>query len=1127
LRTVSVVTVLPKIIQNLSCCTKGGLLKTTGIAQKRLYSIPKISRPVISGIIPRKRLFRQLKENSDKPFIWITGPPGSGKTSLIASYIDTYEIPCLWYQIDEGDNDIPTFFYYMGLAARKAAPNKKKPMPLLTPEYMFGIPAFTRRYFEELFGRLKTPCAVVFDNYQNIQGESQLNNIFEGLVNVMPEGIQIIIICRRDPPAQFIRLRANQKMGIINWNDLRFSFEEANKIVCFKHRKPGNELLQRIYEKVDGWAAGIILMTEQAQHNEIDFRSIEKFNSGEVFDYFSGEVFDRTAKEIQDFLLKTSFLTRITVQVAEKLTNIQMSEQILSELSRDNYFTEKKTGRQPSYQYHPLFREFLQSKAAAAFSAEETRTIKQTAAGLLEESEYADDSIQLYIYAGDWESAARLILKSAQSMVAQGRNRVLEEWLTKFPDGILQCSPWLLYWIGICHMPISPLESRKYLEKAFELFNRQKDDAGTFLSCAAVVDSIIHEWDEFAGLDYWIKWLDNRMATSPSFPSLFIEAFVLCSMVGALQWRKPDHPEIEKLFEKALTKTKETGDVNLHFRTCIHAAIYYSWTGNFGRSYAIAEDMKKIARSQSAQPLLLVTWKYTQAIIFSQNASMAENVIQAVREGLEIAKETGVHICDNVLYAHGVFGSMCTGDLKMAGYYLQKDFETLDTNRRNAVSQYIYLEAWHNFLTGNISNALARAETSLKISIETGTPFPELMCRLLMALILVEAGQYQEASKQIVTARELSLKLKSSYFEYVSELIAAYLFISQNNVEICLESLKIAMKLGREKGYFTSVFLWKKEIIVKLCMKALENGIEIKYVQELIRILKLVPDELQMHPDNWPYPVRIFTLGRFSLLIDNRPVEFSGKVQKKPLMMLKALVSLGGRGIREDHLSDALWPDASGDDAHNAFTTTLSRLRRIINNENAITFNEGRLTLDSRFCWVDLWVFERLTGQAEDLWKHILDIRHAKLKDDQQIKNALQFSEKAISAYKGLFLPSDDTESWTVSMREKLKSRFIRLMVLLCEYYEGTEQWEKASLYCNKGLEIDNLSEEFYRKLMTCYQRLGRTSDAVSVYSKCCRILSSVMGVDPSPGTTAVYNDLMEKNKIENSGKRMLRDNNA
>ena len=114
----------------------------------------KITQPKAQNTIQRQRLFILLDKAAQKPITWVYSPAGSGKTTLISSYLDSRKLPCLWYQCDEGDSDLATFFYYMGLAAKKAAPRYKKPLPLLTPEYLTGIPAFTKRYFEKLYSRL-------------------------------------------------------------------------------------------------------------------------------------------------------------------------------------------------------------------------------------------------------------------------------------------------------------------------------------------------------------------------------------------------------------------------------------------------------------------------------------------------------------------------------------------------------------------------------------------------------------------------------------------------------------------------------------------------------------------------------------------------------------------------------------------------------------------------------------------------------------------------------------------------------------------------------------------------------------------------------------------------------------
>ena len=68
----------------------------------------KFTRPILTDIYPRRRLFDMLDRMRKKPLIWVSGPGGCGKTTLVSSYLEARKIPCLWYQVDEGDKEPAT-----------------------------------------------------------------------------------------------------------------------------------------------------------------------------------------------------------------------------------------------------------------------------------------------------------------------------------------------------------------------------------------------------------------------------------------------------------------------------------------------------------------------------------------------------------------------------------------------------------------------------------------------------------------------------------------------------------------------------------------------------------------------------------------------------------------------------------------------------------------------------------------------------------------------------------------------------------------------------------------------------------------------------------------------------------
>jgi LuxR family maltose regulon positive regulatory protein len=237
------------------------------------------------------------------------------------------------------------------------------------------------------------------------------------------------------------------------------------------------------------------------------------------------------------------------------------------------------------------------------------------------------------------------------------------------------------------------------------------------------------------------------------------------------------------------------------------------------------------------------------------------------------------------------------------------------------------------------------------------------------------------------------------------------------------------------------------------------------------------------------------------------PIRFSGKVQRKPLLLLKALIALGGKEVKEEHLVDLLWPEADGDQAHSAFTTTISRLRRFIGHANVIEVHEGKVSLNPLYCRVDWWILEEILDQAETQLKRTGE---AGTGNDGVNEEIIELAEKAVSIYKGPFLPSEGNQPWISPLRERLKRKFFRLIIKVGSHFEAMNQWEMASIYYQNALEMGELlDEELFQRLMTCHHRLGEPARAIEVYHHCKSTLFSNLGVKPSLKTEAIYRALI------------------
>jgi len=1058
----------------------------------------KISLPVFGGTFPRKRLFRLLDKAGKRPIVWISGPAGCGKTTLASTYLLARKVPCLWYQLDEGDNDVASFFYYLGLATRRVAPRKRKPLPLLTPEYLPGLSTFSKRYFENLFGRLKPGTVVVFDDYQKVGEASAFHEAIRDGLSRLPEGIHAFVISRSDPHPLFARKRANQRMEVVGWKDLRLTPGEAKGIARLRGRKRRAGEVLSLQGRSDGWAAGLVLLLEESPGLAREPRRIKDTPPEKVFEYFAGEIFTGLGENAKSFLLKSACLPRMTAQMAEKITGLRRAGVILSYLNRNNYFTELHRYAEPVYEYHPLFREFLLSRAREIFPAKLFQRVRHNAGMVLEEAGHDEEAVRLYLEMGDREGVARIILRQAQRLVNQGRSGTLAEWIASLPEKACEENPWLLYWRGVCRLVSGSGESLRDFEDSFLQFRRRKEPEGLFLAWSGTVDAILYGSGSLKALDAWFSTLSDMMKANKSFPSPEVEAQVTSTVVKAFALRRPSSVDMEKWVGRAMTLARSTQDAPLKFSFLLNVAYYRFHSGDFQAVGLLLESLRALVRKTEIPYVPRLSLFWLEAAHANMNG-LHDDCMNLVREGIGFAAATGVHLMDYLMMGHGALCSLHRGDMPAAKGFLDRmAASTLEAKPWEA-SFYHRLAGWEALNRGDMAQAIFHSDHCLALCEELGNPWTEALAHLQRAFILQWKGESDEASRHLDRAVRLGNASGMEFVRFACRLAAAWFSLCTGDEASALAPLREALCTGREKGY-VDVYLWCPGLLERIAAEALDKGIEPDYVRELIRKNALLPDATVQNTERWPWPIRIHTLGKFELIREEKSLLHSRKVQQKPLQMLKALVSMGGRNVSEEQMTDVLWPEADGDLGHQSFTTTLSRLRHLLGDEKAIVLREGRLALDTRYCWVDVFAFESLLAQLD-----AASADGVALPDGKRIP---RIAEQAISIYKGPFLAGEVSSPRIMAARERLRSKFLRTVGFLGRSLEREGKWTEAIACYRRGLEVDDLAEGFYQRLMFCHGRLGQTGEAVGVYNRCHKALTGVLGISPSPETEAIRKSL-------------------
>lgn len=1047
---------------------------------------PKLTPPRPTRLYPRERLFELLdRTREDHRVIWVSAPGGAGKTSLAASYLTARELPTLWYQVDAGDGDIASFFYYMGLAAKRAAPRHKKSLPLLTPEYLADVPTFARNYFRELYRRLPGKSVLVLDNYQDAPEDSRLHDVLHIAMSEVPESINLLVLSRIEPPAVFARLRLCDHAACLDWAKMQLTPEETAGISAVRMGSGSldDKMLATVHDRAHGWAAGVVLMLEQSKRGAPLDANQTPSDQKLLFDYFANEFLARAESSVQEFLLKTSLFRKVRVSAAQSLSEMGNAGDILETLARNNYFTVRHPGQdEDSYEYHPLFRDFLRAQLPLHHNMDELCMLCRKAGELAEQQGEIESAMELFAQARDWESTARLIIAHARTSVISGRGHSMLEWIALIPKEIRTQMPWLLYWSGICRMPFDVVLARSDLEQAFDAFRSRADSAGVFLAWSGIVHNLMHSLTRVDRLDPWIARLDELSAEGVACPTADIEDRVASNMFMALVLRQPQHPRFNAWRDRAAQVLERSNDPSLRMFTLFYFFTYSAWIGDLPRMERLLVQFQAVGASDEAEPLAQVTVKMAEA--WSWINGRTEESMLRMEEGLAMARQTGVHLWDYLLMIQGTASALSAGDYEAAEKLLGRI--TPFVERARGMDQFYYYQERGRLALerGDVPQAIEFQQQAVSVATQTAIVFGEAQAHFGMSQVYHEAGRIELADTHLATARAFGKQLGSPLIEFMCLITEAqYAFERRDNSD-GVARLRTAMALGRERGYMNFTY-WRPQILSRLCATALDHGIETDYVRRLIKQRCLTPVSAGPLSDAWPFPLKLYILGRFSVLVNDKPLKFSGKSQKKPLELLKALIAHGGREVSEAKLAEALWSEADGDAAAQALATTLHRLRKLIG-ENAIERQEGRLSLDTRYAWVDAWAFERALSDLEQVCQK------------NQLDKLTILTTRLFTLYRGPFLKDEPDAPWLLNMRERLRAKFLRhLETAACSIVSHDP--EQAVVCYQKALEIEPLAEGLYRGLMQVHLAQDRRAEALTTYDRCRKILASHLGISPSP----------------------------
>ncbi|MFL5419565.1 MAG: hypothetical protein ACJ79Y_02215, partial [Myxococcales bacterium] len=980
--------------------------------------VPKITRPTLVRVAPRPRLFRVLDQLARKNCIlWIAAPAGSGKTTLVASWLAARHRPCLWYQMDPGDVDPAAFFYYLREAVDHFTGKPRHRLPLLTPEYAFGLPAYSQNFFAGVATCLPVDSAIVLDNYQELPDAAPLHCLLPEAISTLAGRIHVLVLSRFAPPAAFARLVAEGAVGFLDADEITLSDEETRAVA--RARVPGpftTSAAAALRAQTGGWMAATVLLLEAPKRTLPPRRGAATSPHQVLFDYFAAEIFDHATPEARKLLLATSLLPEVSVAPAEALAGEPRAAEILSDLVARNFFTVRLEGDEPRYRYHPLFREFLLSRARRSLDEQDWRALAGHAAEVVEAAGNLDEAATILIQMRHWEALARLVLTHAPDLSRHGRLASLERWIAALPAGRIDGDPWLTYWRGVCGVLDLPA-TRASFEASYRAFRSKGDVTGSLLAWAGFVSTFLFVWNEFGSLDPWISEMEDLRRLLPAFPSIEVECQVTGNMLACLMWRAPAHPQFRYWEDKAIELLGSDVAPEIVMELASFPIFHRVTWGDYPSALEIIDRVRPLLAAPDVRPLTQMFW-YVVVASYEARVGASHACFEAVERGLEPAQRTGILGLNHLLAMQGVYGALAAGDLDTARRYHAKATEHLGPSQTGNRAHLLHLAAWIELCAGDIPRAEDYASRSRDDLLQAGVDLAPTWAGYTLAHVLIELGKHEEAAVLLDRALEWSRRVRSVFVEHDCLLSLAYARLSQGRETEALEWLRHGLRLGRSRSFVTHTWMgWRKDVLAKLCMLALERGIEPEHVGKIVKEGRLAAPQLLTARDNWPWPIRIRTLGAFELRLDGQVVAFGRKPPRKPLELLQAIAVLGGEGMREDALVDCLWPEAEGDDGQHAMETTLHRLRKVIGASGFVIQSGRTLHLDRKSCWDDVSALHLCLAAA------LTSPPGVEVASDRIQAQA----HRILDLYRGPLLPAVDS-AWAVEARDRLRSHVARCL---------------------------------------------------------------------------------------------------
>ncbi len=1067
-------------------------------------------------VLSRPRLAERLMTNLENPLTVVTANAGSGKTTLVADFLRSYDKKFLWYQLDHTDADPSVFLGYLTFGIQQIAPSFGKAVFAYLQESAAELaqdPAgAVDVLINEVLELLDQKLIIVLDDYHHLGGETPVHSVLDRLLAYLPDVLHIVVVSREMPPLALARLRTQTPTAIIDRSDLLFTDEETRHLFrqVFDLELNPDELAE-YSERTHGWITALQLVRQVAQkslnsgESEVgptDLVEVLRQSERDIFDYFAEEVFADESKQAQDFLLKIALLERIDLDTCAALFASLNCPQMLPSLVRRNVFlTVASDGHGEEYRLHPLFQSFLRRRLRSEIGRTGIASEHQRFAEYFLRQDLWEQGVRYLLAADDFDHAAEVIAEKGGEWISSGALSSLCTLADSIPPPAVENHPRvLLQRAEVARLRGEYDLAQTMFRRAAGLLQRHRDPEGEAEAQHSLATLARREGDyslAFTYLDRALELVDEHSAIRMKCAN----TRGLC-LVAMGEWTAA---ELE--FRASLQLAQDGGDIRFLRLVSHNLGLPAMMRGDFGealrwlrrmllegvqaplpqeatahlnmaRCYLYLGDLKACERHldeaiQRCQLFNLVAARgdafETYGNLFRERGEI-EKAHEYYQRAALTYEEAGINLARTELWEEQALLSLLVGDLTAARNQIDRLIAARPAERNQL-----------GFFTASLAKAqilIAQGEHETAADLLTMSVqyfhdhtlyYYEAQASLALARCHLKSGNEPQINHHLLRAVDLAVRYDYEYWLRRQTTTQPELFQTEEAAEMLPADLRKQLaNLTPAKAFTglaqTGTVAFKNEPVVDLTINLLG-------------------------------PVEIFR--EFS-----KPFAMDAWTTRRARDILCFIASRRHRRASKDLIIDTFWGETDFDVVEKNFHPTISHIRKALNSnqplkQNFVIYRDGDYQLNPELAYrIDIEEFDRLIIDAENA-------RRAR-----QLGESVRAYEASVALYRGDFTQGS-YDPWVDEQRSYYKEQFLNALEAMANIAMKGEEWSRALQLAHSILHEDPFREDIHSLVMRAHVKLGNRSAAREQYETLKRLLQKELGVEPGAETRKIYKDLM------------------